>query len=184
MGGEKEKDYVTMDMVKTLLQNQADAFNSSFKLLIQDLKEDMKSIKKEIIDMQVSLQFSQAKMEDNEKKIRVVEKSINMHRENLNDIHNHADQVESQLEYLENQSWRSNVRITGVSEDKNTEKSWDDTEKVVKEIIKEKLKISEDIEIERCHRVNRRNRMPNQKDQIQRYQTNRHLSLEISMLIS
>ena len=46
-----------------------------------------------------------------------------------------------------------------------TEKSWDDIEKVVKEIIKEKLNISEDIEIERCHRVNRRNRMPNQKDQ-------------------
>ncbi len=51
IGGEKEKDYVTLDMVKTLLQNQADAFNSSFKLLIQDLKEDMKSIKKEIIEI-------------------------------------------------------------------------------------------------------------------------------------
>eukprot|EP00795_Rhopilema_esculentum_P011068 gene11068-19929_t len=38
-----EPDYVSMDMVKTLLQNQTDAFNSSFKLLIQDLKEDMKT---------------------------------------------------------------------------------------------------------------------------------------------
>ena len=163
-----EPEYVTMDMVKTLLQNQADAFNSSFKLLIQDLKEDMKSIRKETTDVQVSLQFSQAKMEANEKKIQLVENSIAMHSENLHDINHHADQVESQLEYLENQSRRSNVRITGVTENKDSEKSWDDTEKVVKKIIKEKLNITEDIEIERCHRVNRRNnsyRKPNQVDQ-------------------
>ena len=63
-----EPEYVTMDMVKTLLQNQADTFNSSFKLFIQDLKEDMKSIQKEITDMQVSLQFSQAKMEANKRR--------------------------------------------------------------------------------------------------------------------
>eukprot|EP00112_Aurelia_sp_Birch-Aquarium-sp1_P024466 Seg776.4 transcript_id=Seg776.4/GoldUCD/mRNA.D3Y31 product="LINE-1 type transposase domain-containing protein 1" pseudo=true protein_id=Seg776.4/GoldUCD/D3Y31 len=92
----------------------------------------------------------------------------NMHRDNLNEINDHADQVESQLEYLENQSRRSNVRIAGISEDKDTEKSWDDTEKVVKKIVKEKLNITEDLEIERCHRVNRRNksyRKPNQEDQ-------------------
>ena len=107
-------------------------------------------------------------MEANEKKIQLVENSIAMHSENLHDINDHADQVESQLEYLENQSRRSNVRITGVIENKDSEKSWDDTEKVVKEIIKEKLNITEDIEIERCHRVNRRNnsyRKPNQVDQ-------------------
>eukprot|EP00112_Aurelia_sp_Birch-Aquarium-sp1_P008824 Seg1983.3 transcript_id=Seg1983.3/GoldUCD/mRNA.D3Y31 product="hypothetical protein" protein_id=Seg1983.3/GoldUCD/D3Y31 len=60
---------------------------------------------------------------------------------NLNEINDHADQVESQLEYLENQKRRSNVRITGISEDKDKEKSWDDTEKVVKRIIKELPKI-------------------------------------------
>ena len=89
-----EPEYVTMDMVKTLIQNQADVFNSSFKLLIQDLKEDMKSIRKEITDVQVSLQFSQAKMEANEKKIQLVENSIAMHSENLHDINDHVDQVE------------------------------------------------------------------------------------------
>ena len=65
-----------------------------------------------------------------------------MQSENLNDINNHADQVELQLEYLENQSRRSNVRISGVTENKDSEKSWDDTEKVVKKIIKENLNIT------------------------------------------
>ena len=50
-----------MVMVKMLLKHQADAFNSSFKMLIQDLKEDMKSIRKEITDVQMSLQLYQAK---------------------------------------------------------------------------------------------------------------------------
>ena len=43
-----EQVYVTMGMVKTLLQNQADAFKSSFKSLIQDLKEDMTVYEKKL----------------------------------------------------------------------------------------------------------------------------------------
>ena len=38
--------------------------------------------------------------------------------------------VELKQEYLENQSGRNNIKITGVQED-NTEKTWDDTEMVV-----------------------------------------------------
>ena len=44
-----------------------------------------------------------------------------------------------------------------LSENKDAEKSWDDNEKVMKRIFKEKLNITEDIEIERCHKVDRRN---------------------------
>ena len=95
--------------------------------------------------MQVSLQCSQAKMEANEKKIQIVEQNISTHSENLNKINDHADQVETQLEYLDNQSCRNNVRIIGVSKDKTKEKSWDDTEEVVKALIKETLKITDDI---------------------------------------
>ena len=68
-------------------------------------------------------------------------------------ISDHTDVTEAQIEYM-NQSRQSNIRITGVAEDKNVEKSWDDTEKVVKQVIKDKLNLQEDFEIERCHRVN------------------------------
>ena len=67
------------------------------------------------------------------------------------------EDMEWKHEYLENQSRRNNIKITGVVED-NDEKTWDDTEATVKKLIREKLGISEDVqkEIERAHRVGKR----------------------------
>ena len=143
---------VTLEVVQALLKNQAEVFNSSIKLLLQDVKEDIKSIRKDITDLQASLQFTQAKFDDNNQKMEQIGVTLSMHSENLNDINQQADQVDNQLEYLENQSRRNNIRITGIPEDKDNEQSWDDTEVVVKQSIKDKLNIGEDFEIERCHR--------------------------------
>ena len=152
---------VTLEVVQALLKNQAEVFNSSIKLLLQDVKEDIKSIRKDITDLQASLQFTQAKFDDNNQKMEQIGVTLSMHSENLNDINQQADQVDNQLEYLENQSRRNNIRITGIPEDKDNEQSWDDTEVVVKQSIKDKLNIGEDFEIERCHRVNSRTRRSN-----------------------
>ena len=60
--------------------------------------------------------------------------------------------VEDKNKYLENQSHRNNIRILGVEETED-EKSWDDTEKVVKDLLKKKLNIPGEVDIERAHRV-------------------------------
>ena len=59
-------------------------------------------------------------------------------------------------EYLENQSRGCNVRIIGLPEDKQQEKTWDDTEQVVKKALKETLKLEKNVDMEQCHRVNHR----------------------------
>ena len=64
---------------------------------------------------------------------------------------NGLEALEFKHEYLENQSRRDNIKIVGV-EEKNSEKTWDDKEEVVKKIIKEKLGM-DDMVIERTHRV-------------------------------
>ena len=48
------------------------------------------------------------------------------------------EDLEWKQEYFENQSCRNNIKITGVQED-DTEKTWDDTEMVVKKVIRESL---------------------------------------------
>ena len=55
-------------------------------------------------------------------------------------------------EYLENQSRRNNVYVTGIQE--NGKESWDETEDILKSKIKELSKISDELTIERAHRVN------------------------------
>ena len=63
--------------------------------------------------------------------------------------------IEDKSEYLENQSCRNNIRILGVGETED-EKSWDDTEKVVKDLLKKKLNIPCEVDIERAHRVGKK----------------------------
>ena len=65
----------------------------------------------------------------------------------------HCDDMESKHEYLENMSRRNSIKILGLLEDKLKEKSWDDTEELVKGVIKEKLKFDTEVKIERAHRV-------------------------------
>eukprot|EP00112_Aurelia_sp_Birch-Aquarium-sp1_P009036 Seg2013.2 transcript_id=Seg2013.2/GoldUCD/mRNA.D3Y31 product="hypothetical protein" protein_id=Seg2013.2/GoldUCD/D3Y31 len=68
------------------------------------------------------------------------------------------DAMDSKLEYLKNQSRLNNIRITGVPEDTQNEKSLDDTERVVSQLIKDKLGIQEELVIERCDRVKHSNK--------------------------
>ena len=63
------------------------------------------------------------------------------------------DYVEDQMEYMEDPSRRNNVKILGLREDKEKETSWEETEKIVKNVIQNQLQIKEDIHIERAHRV-------------------------------
>ena len=71
------------------------------------------------------------------------------------DINNSLDTLEDKQEYLESQSRRNNIKIFCVPEDED-EKSWDDTETVVRMLIKNKLEIQDEIEIERAHRIGKK----------------------------
>ncbi len=94
-----------------LIQNQADAFKTTFSMLIQDVKDELKSVRTEINDLKVSLQFTQAQVDEEKNKADTMDTKIALHTENLNMINDHADNVESQLEYMENQSRRNNIRF-------------------------------------------------------------------------
>eukprot|EP00795_Rhopilema_esculentum_P011045 gene11045-19896_t len=110
------QDTVTLEVVKMLIQNQADAFKSTFVMLIQDVKDELKSVKTEINDLKVK--------------------------------------------YIENQSRRSNIKILGIAESKDEEKTWDNIEDVVRKALKDKLHLEQNFEIERCHRIKSGNKNP------------------------
>ena len=123
------------------------------RFLIQDVKVKMKTIRNDVNDLKVSLQFSQAKLGETEKKLDSIDLTVSTHKDDLNCMNEFPDFTENQLECLGNQSRRCNVRIIGQSENKQLEETWDDIEQLVKEAIKEKVNLADDFEIERCHRV-------------------------------
>ena len=55
--------------------------------------------------------------------------------------------MESKHEYLENVSRRNNDKILGLPQFKLKEKSWDDTEELVKGVIKEKFKFDTEVKL-------------------------------------
>ncbi len=70
------QETVTLEVVKMLIQNQADAFKTTFVMLIQDVKDELKSVKTEINELKVSLQFTQAQVDEDKKKAEIMDTKL------------------------------------------------------------------------------------------------------------
>ena len=86
---------VTLQIVRELLEIQDRSYRSTFLLLLTDMKEDVKSLKKDTDELKHSLQFSQKDikaLQDKtlaiEKKIGKRSKTVNQHDEDLEDVSN------------------------------------------------------------------------------------------------
>ena len=152
-------EFVTMQVPKEMLAMQDRAYRSSIQILVEDIKSEVKELKKEISELKESASFTSSKYEEMKAKMGKVDvdiKAIYHQIDGLNNDYKYSfEELEAKQEYLENQSRRNNVKIVGVKES-DDEKTWDDTEKVVKNLIKNKLGITEEVVIGRAHRVGRK----------------------------
>ena len=155
----KEPEYITMSVLKQVMDTQEKAFKSAIKILIEDVKSEVKDIRKEIEELKLSVKFMSGKYDDVKEKIDKADNEINGVYAQIKSINKEMndgfEDLEWKQEYLENQSRRNNIKITGVQED-DTEKTWDDTEMIVKKMLREKLGIEEEVKIERAHRVGKK----------------------------
>ena len=81
------------------------------------------------------------------KDLKELDKNINEVQQDLLD----PKYVSSKLIELEDRSRRNNLRIDGIDEKPN--KTWDECEARVQELVKVNLGITDAIEFERCHRI-------------------------------
>ena len=156
-----EKEFVTMSMLKEMLDLQQKSLKTTIEVLVDGLESEIKEIRKEQEELKLSVKFCSGKYEDSKRSLEKVDteitavyaqiKSINK------DLNEGFEDLEWKNEYLENQSRRNNIKITGVPEGEE-EKTWDDTEAIVKNLISDKLGIEGEIEIERAHRVGKKQR--------------------------
>ena len=71
-----DEEILTLGVVKALMETQANAFRSAFKMMIEDIKHDIKSVKSDINDILESLTFSQRDIEKQEKNLSDIEKTV------------------------------------------------------------------------------------------------------------
>ena len=101
---------------------------------------------KDISDLKFSLYIMQSEFDNIQKKVNEIKVKAYRQQDNRCAMTGHADGAEGQLEYLENQRQHSNIRMVGL-QDKKYEKLWHDTEQKFKQLINDKLGLTEEFVI-------------------------------------
>ena len=143
-----QNDFVTMSILEKLLDWQDKAYRSATMVIIGDIRSEMKDIHHE---MREPVNFLSSKYDNMKKSVEATDmkiKAVYVQMEGMNnDINRNFEALENKVEYMKNMSRQNNIKIVGVPEEEN-EKTWDDTEVIVKTLIRNKLGIKEHIEIE------------------------------------
>ena len=158
-------EQVTLATVRELLETQERTFKYTIELLTKNFKDDINEIKRTVEDLKTSLNFSQKDIDNIKSRIYKAEERIMEAEEGIHDAQAEIDHSLDQQEYLENQSRRNNVKVFGIPEKDAKEglESWEESEQLVKNEIKSKLKIEVDLNIERAHRVGKLRPQPSHR---------------------
>ena len=145
----EEDEVVTMAAVKDLLAVQESVMKAMFESVVSSINTRVDELVKSVASIKASVEFSQKELDD-----------LKPISSKLQEAEGELDQIQGSLEYLENQSRRNNIRVSGIKESPG--ESWDDAEAKVKETVKKALGI--DLDIERAHRVAKRTSKTKAKD--------------------
>ena len=127
-------------------------FNSTIDRLdkkIDILKEENSKIKKELADLREIAQCHNGNVDEVNKKLEDIDSRIEEVK--LDEItEDFVTKTKKKLADLEDRSRRNNLRFDGFQEETN--ETWEESESIITDFVKEKLGIEEDILIERAHR--------------------------------
>ena len=136
-----DKEVVSLAVVKSLMAVQENSFRSMIEVMFNGLREDIKEVKKDAIELQKSLEFSQRDVMEIEQKLSLVTETVNKNCTSFEEQTIEFMRVENKVEYNENQSRRNNIKLISLNES-DEEVSWDDTKKMVLDCVKKKGRLT------------------------------------------
>ena len=130
------------------LQSFVEATNKRFDNMISNTA-------KELAELRASVQYTQKELDDIKQAVKSQSEQLSFNMRSIDAATTAQREIESGLDYVENQTRRNNLRIDGVTESPG--ETWADTEAAVRKTFATSLKFSErqanDIRIERAHRT-------------------------------
>ena len=158
--GKKEEatcEKVSMNVVQEMLKVQMDTILACFNQVVSNLSQKVDGIMCDVQDLKTSLNFIST---DFEEKVKNISDNVTLVKKEISNTNllNHDDRTavkynREKLVDLEDRSRRNNLRVDGMIESER--ENWEVTEEKVKSLFREQLNISEEIEIDRAHRVGR-----------------------------
>ena len=144
-------DISVNEFVKEMLEVQAKSYRTLVEMLLNEVKDELKSLRKDVVDVKSSLQFTQKDVDENKSKVEDVQRKSMIQATMIDSVMKGLDDLDGKADYLENQSRRNNIKVFGIPEEQS--ESWESCESKVKKAIADKLQIKDEITIERAHRV-------------------------------
>ena len=95
--GETDNKFVTLKMVKSLLEAQANAFKSAFQIMFQNIKEETKAIKTDIGDLKNSAQFSSGQVDNLQVKLKSIENKVSSKQQTIEDRLNRCCRISTRI---------------------------------------------------------------------------------------
>ena len=144
----------TFNQVKELLNTLLNVFKVTTLLIgwtrkLKKIEENSK-IKKELTNLRESVQYHSDNIDEVNKKLENIDRRIEEIKldEIIEDV---VTKTKTKLTGLENRSRQNNLCFDGFQE--KTDETWEESESIITDFVKEKLGIEEDILIERAHRT-------------------------------
>lgn len=149
------EEMISKTAVMDLLEVQKNTIMSFFSQSFSLINDRMDKIIKEVGELRHGQQFVSDVFDRKCSEINDHVDSLKEHVKNVKLLQGkHQEDIvglKNKAVDLEDRSRRNNIRIDGITESEN--ESWEDTGKKVEDVIRNKLKIKDPIEIERAHRV-------------------------------
>ena len=137
-------------MHENMLLNVFNSTNVRLEKKTVILKEENSKIKRELTYLRASVQYHYDNVDEVNKKIEDIDRRIEVIKLDKI-IEDFATKIKKKLTDLEDRSRRNNLRFHGFQE--KTNETWEESESIITDFVKEKLGIKEDILIERANRT-------------------------------
>ena len=141
-------------VVKEELLNHEIKIKELMDTNVKHTNKGLDQLSSDINDLKESLEFTE---QDIDKKLVQVANELKDLKTDVKAIETdllNADEVSDKLVELEDPSRRNNLQIGGIEE--SPDETWGTCENKIKDVIKEKLDIETDVELDRCHRMGKK----------------------------
>ncbi|CAB4040444.1 Hypothetical predicted protein [Paramuricea clavata] len=144
-------EYISLSTVKELMSQHENAFKVMIDSLIKSTTSRVDGFVKDLAELKYSLKYSQKDIASQQIELDRNQSEIQSMSNEISNIKMSLDKYSTKTVDLENRSRRNNIRVTGIPEKRS--ETWDDSEAMVKSVLKEKLGLASEPRIERAHRV-------------------------------
>ena len=149
---EEDDKSISMHMVKELMRVQQEAMLACFNNTVKNLSEKVDMIMCDVQELKTSLNFMGSEQRETLDKVNADIRCVKTDLNGTNLFNNHdrnlLKQHSEKLIDMEDRSRRNNLRIDGLVE--NEKETWEETEIKVKNLFRDKLEITEEVEIDRA----------------------------------